>query len=137
MDDHPTYYGQVKVASALNFLLGLWVLAAPFTLGYSVYNLGPVGLSRAMYTDIIVGVLVAIIAAIRFLFAPRQDWLSWAIMLLGAYLVLSPFIWAYAYYGYAAGSDVFGGALIAWIAIWCALATRWSKPAPRSDWAEH
>lgn len=137
MEDHPTYYGQVKVASALNFLLGLWVLAAPFTLGYSVYNLGAVGLPRAMYNDIIVGVLVAIIAAIRFLFAPRQDWLAWACMLLGAYLVLCPFIWAYGYYGYAAGNDVFGGALIAWIAVWSALATRWSKPAPRSDWAEH
>jgi hypothetical protein len=136
LEPHPTYYGQVRIASALNFLLGLWVLAAPFTLGYSVYSLSPIGASRAIPNDIIVGLLVAVIAAIRFLFAQRQDWLSWINMLLGAYLVFAPFIWAYGYYGYAAGSDVFAGALIAWISIWSALATRWSKPAPREDWAE-
>lgn len=135
MDQHPTYYGQVRIASGLNFLLGLWVLAAPFIFRYDLWSMQFPTLNQARIIDMTIGGLVAVIAAIRFLFAYRQDWLSWINMLLGAALVFAPFVFVYGYYGYAAGNDVFGGALIAWISIWSALATRWSKPAPREDWA--
>ena len=137
MEAYPTHYTQVRIASALNFLLGLWVLIAPFVLGYNAFTLSAVGYSRALFNDVAVGAIVALIAAARFLFAYRHDWPSWISVILGIYLVLSPFIWVYGYYGYAAGSDVYSGALIAWIAFWSILATRWSKPAPPSDWAEH
>lgn len=48
----------------LNVILGIWLIVAPFVLGYST-------LTNAMYNDIIVGVLVAVIAFFTWFTATR------------------------------------------------------------------
>ena len=40
-----------------NFVLGLWLIIAPFTLGYA-------GVTTAVYEDVILGILIALFAAI-------------------------------------------------------------------------
>lgn len=48
----------------LNVILGIWLIVAPFVLGYST-------LTNAMWNDIIVGVLVAVIAFFSWLTVTR------------------------------------------------------------------
>ena len=48
--------GLIKGLSWLNAILGLWLIIAPFTLGYSK-------LASGMWNDVIIGILVAIFGA--------------------------------------------------------------------------
>ncbi len=50
---------QVRVASGLNVLLGLWMIASPWIFAYSL-------MTGALWSSVIVGVVVAILALIRF-----------------------------------------------------------------------
>lgn len=47
--------GQVQIASGLNVAAGIWLIVAPFVLGYS-------GTARALWNDIILGVIVLALA---------------------------------------------------------------------------
>lgn len=47
--------GTIKTLSWINAVLGLWLIIAPFLLGYSAVG-------AAMWNDIVVGVIVAVLA---------------------------------------------------------------------------
>jgi hypothetical protein len=44
--------------------------------------------------DVVVGIIVAVLAAIRAFGDQRAAWLSWINLLLGIWLVISAFIWS-------------------------------------------
>jgi SPW repeat len=69
--------------SWINTLLGIWVIISPFVLGFALF---PV----AMWNNVATGGAVAILALIRS-GAPRQTGLSWVNVLLGIWLIISPF----------------------------------------------
>ena len=79
---------QVKWASGLNIIAGLWVLVSPWVLHYATTN------PSLRTDDVVVGIIVAILAAIRAFGDPRAAWLSWINLLLGIWLFISAFIWS-------------------------------------------
>src|SRR5438105_2456688 len=73
--------------SRLSLLLGIWLLIAPFMLGY---NLGV-----ATWNDIILGILVAGVALLR-TFGNMQAGTSWLNVVFGIWLIIAPFALNYA-----------------------------------------
>ncbi len=79
---------QVKVASGISFLFGIWLIISPFVLGFSTLSM------VAMWDAVIVGIIVAILSAIRFFNPMSSPALSWIDALLGLWMIVSPFILA-------------------------------------------
>src|SRR6185369_3281936 len=73
--------------SGINILLGIWLILAPFVLGYA-------SLQVAMWNDIILGALVLAIAMIR-TFGTALGTASWVNVVLGIWLVIAPFVLNY------------------------------------------
>jgi hypothetical protein len=73
----------VMFASGLNVLAGIWLIIAPFVLGYS--NGDP------YWNDIVFGAIVAVLALARVSGAYRASWMSWLNMLIGAWIFISAF----------------------------------------------
>ena len=75
--------GTVRIASGLNVLAGIWLIIAPFVLGYRDGD--------PYWNDIVFGAIVAILALARVSGAYRASWLSWVNMLIGAWIFISAF----------------------------------------------
>jgi hypothetical protein len=114
----------IRTASGINILLGIWLIIAPFVLGYS-------NIERATWNAIIVGVLVLAMAAVRISDPARRPGLSWANMVLGIWLILSPFIMDYSRFAEPLWNDIICGVVIAGMAAWSAAATRDLYPTAR------
>jgi hypothetical protein len=109
--------GQVRVASGLNFLAGIRLIISPWIYG-SIYNAG------SAWNNIIVGIIIAVFAAIRF-FSPRSAVaLSWLNALLGIWMILSPWIYGYAANTARLWNSVIFGIIVVILAVWSASATR-------------
>jgi len=78
---------QITTASFVNFLAGIWLIAAPFVLSY--------GLQAARTNDIILGVVVGVLALIRVYTPVQTAALSVVNIILGIWLVASPFVLRY------------------------------------------
>jgi hypothetical protein len=74
---------RVTTIAGLNVLAGLWLIIAPFVLGYSDGD--------PIWNDVVFGAVVLVLAGARSLFFPRQVWLSWINALVGAWLFASLF----------------------------------------------
>ena len=79
---------EAKWASGINVLLGLWLIIAPWVLGYS-------GQDNAVWNQVVVGAAIALIALARI--AARESWapVSWVNIILGGWLIVAPFVLAY------------------------------------------
>ncbi len=108
----------VRWASGLNALAGIWVIIAPFVLGYSVVT----GVAKT--NDVVVGFVVLVLAAIRFFGAYIQAWLSWINALLGLWLIIAPFVLGYSPVQAAMVNDIIMGIIIAVLATWSAVSSR-------------
>lgn len=80
--------GIVQVFSGINVLVGLWLILAPWFLGY------PRALA-AMWNDTVVGIAVLLLAGIRAVAPTRFIGISRANMVLGVWLILAPFVLQY------------------------------------------
>ena len=80
-------YGSEVRSSWINILLGIWVLISPFVL--------TLALPRAIWNNVATGIVVGILAIIR-LNAPRQPGWSWINVILGIWLIISPFVLGFA-----------------------------------------
>ena len=89
--------------SRLSLLLGIWLLIAPFMLGY---NLGV-----ATWNDIILGILVAGVALLR-TFGNVQAGTSWLNVVFGIWLIIAPFALNYADHPAARWNDIILGILV-------------------------
>ena len=110
---------QVQLASGLNLLVGIWLIIS----AYVVYAQG------SMTTNnVICGIAIAVLAAIRAFGAYDQSWLSWVNAAIGVWVVVSP--WAVAGAAGPAGPTremfinncITGGVAIV-LGIWSALTT--------------
>ena len=116
MDTTTPRNARIFGASGINILCGLWLILAPFILAYS-------NLQMAMWNDIIIGILVALIAMIG---AFGSTWTSsaWVTGLLGVWLVIAPFVFNYGENPTPRWNDIIVGILVVIFA--------WSgAPAPR------
>lgn len=74
---------QVKVASGLNIVAGVWLAASPWLLGFSE-------LTTAMWTAVALGAVVAVLAAVRFSGgSPANSWIN---AIIGVAALVSPFV---------------------------------------------
>jgi hypothetical protein len=69
--------------SWLNILLGIWVIISPFVVQFAQ-------LPAAMWNNVIVGIVIAVLAIIR-TSTPRQAGWSWVNVILGIWMIISPF----------------------------------------------
>lgn len=69
--------------SGLNVLAGIWLIIAPWVLGYST--------SDPRWNDVVFGIIVGVLALIRVGGAYRAEVLSWINLLIGAWLVVAAF----------------------------------------------
>ncbi len=105
-DGTPGHRRTVAIASGSNLVLGLWLIVAPFALGYS--NLG-----RALWDDVVIGVAVAVFAGIRVTGGGyRMPSLSWMNAAIGAWLACAPWILNYSSKGSAAANDLTVGLIV-------------------------
>jgi hypothetical protein len=79
----PDWRDEVMTASGLNVLAGIWLIIAPFVLGYS--NGDP------YWNDIVFGAIVAVLGLVRVSGAYRASELSWINALIGVWIFISAF----------------------------------------------
>lgn len=106
---------QIVLASGANLILGLWLIAAPFVLTYA--SATPRG------NDIILGIAIGVIAAMRVFGAYRAAWLSWLNVLLGLWLLIAPFGLGYTHLSHPMWNDIIVGVLVIIFALWSSFAT--------------
>jgi ABC-type molybdate transport system permease subunit len=120
----PTRRDQSAGASSINILLGIWLIIAPWVLGYA-------HLTTAQTNDIIVGIIVAIVAAVRSFGSYNMRGWSWINILAGIWLIIAPFVLGYSNNTTPLWNDIILGIVIAVLA-WTAAATprRTDVPPP-------
>jgi len=98
-------------SSWANVLLGIWVIISPFVLG--------VHTPKGIWNNVVVGALVGILAVIRWSMH-QQGW-SWLNMILGIWLVISPFVL------FLSGAAMWNNAILGIIVAALALTNTYSK----------
>jgi hypothetical protein len=108
--------GAVKLASGLNFLIGVWLFVSPWV--YGAYT------NPDAWNSWIVGAVIAILAAIRFNNVRGLPIFSWVNVILGAWTFASPWI-----YGYIGNTGRFVNSLCVGVVVFILALTAWSaKP---------
>lgn len=115
---------QAKTASGINILAGIWLVIAPFLLGYSDFP-------EPTWNDILVGVAVIIIAGVKMSKPLSAAGISWVNVILGVWLILAPFVLQYEPRN-AMWNDIVLGCIIAIFGIWSAVAARGTTTTPRT-----
>ncbi len=104
-------YPQVQWASILNIIAGIWLIISPWVLSFNGYD------SRMTGNNVIFGIVVAVLAAIR-AYAPRGTvWLSWINVLVGIWLFISAFYFAGATMATPFWNNIILGVIVAILGI--------------------
>lgn len=69
----------------LTGILGILLILSPFVLGYR-------GDTPALWSSVILGVVVVVLSAIKGLFPDQTRWEYWAAVILGILAILAPFV---------------------------------------------
>jgi SPW repeat len=121
---------QVRSASGINVLLGCWLIASPWVFGYTVNGSG-------FWNSIAAGALVALLAASRFSSPRSSVGSSWWNLLLGLWIIASPWIYGYVVNGAAMWDCIAVGAAIAVLATWSGRTTAAESPGGTRTTATH
>ncbi len=106
---------QVMTASGLDVLAGIWILISPFVLRFMPH--------QATTNNVILGIVIGILAAIRFSGAYGQSWLSWINVILGIWVLITPWVLRFSHFRTATTNNVIMGIIVIILAGWSALAT--------------
>jgi hypothetical protein len=107
----------MKWASWTNFVLGVWLIFAPFTLLYAKVQ-------TAMYEDVLLGLVIGSLALSRAV-GPETEAMtqvSWYVATAGLWVLIAPFVLGYAGTTAAVFNDVSVGLVVAILAFWRGLA---------------
>lgn len=114
---------QARIASGSNVALGIWLIASPWVFGYS-------GRSPVL-NSVLVGVLIAMLAALRLASLHQSAGLSGINLLLGFWTIVSPWANGYAVNKAAVANNLMVGVFVTALAIWSMRATVTEvKPRP-------
>jgi hypothetical protein len=117
----------IKTTSGLDALAGLWLILAPFLLGYA-------DVAGAVWNSIIFGVAVVLLAGARTLGEGyRHAWPSWINVVIGLWLIIAPFVIGYAQVTAALWNDIIIGIVIAGLAAWGAMSTPREEDVRREE----
>ena len=115
---HPNrHFNQVRVASGLNFLAGLYILLSAWIGGVNAGN---------KLNGIIGGIVVVILAIARYSGRAGQ-WASWVIALIGIWFIISPWVYGSAGETWMWNSVVLGIIFVV-LGVWSALASDTGRP---------
>ncbi len=103
---------QIKWASGLNIIAGIWLVISPWIFAYAT--------GAGEWNSIIVGIIVAVLAAIRAFGAYDAAWMSWVNVVLGIWVVIAPFVFGYATFPGRMWNNIIVGIIIAALGIWSA-----------------
>ena len=122
----------MKTFSWVNFILGLWLIVAPFVLLYR-------GISAALWDNIIVGIIIAVLAGWRALGKEsiRITVTSWVVALLGVWTIIAPFALHYASNASAMWNGVIVGIVVAILATYRALDRSGMQPLQHQQQGAH
>jgi hypothetical protein len=111
----------VQWTSGVNVVAGLWLIIAPFVLGYDE-------IQAALWNDILVGIVVAALAVARLARPPMNPSLSWinAVLGYGAAVEAQALATEGAVGGAQAAmwNDIIVGVIVLVLGAWSALSTR-------------
>jgi hypothetical protein len=80
----------VKLSSELDLIAGLWLVISPFVLGFAATRF-------EFWSTVVSGAVVAVLSASRSLGdGYRYSWPSWVNLLVGAWLIIAPFVLGFA-----------------------------------------
>ncbi len=108
----------VRTTSGINILAGIWLILTPFLLGFS-------GALRT--SDIVFGVIIAVLALIRVSSPEDMPSLSWANMIFGLWILISPFFLGSLGVGIL-WNNIIVGIIVAALAAWSASSTAMQHP---------
>lgn len=100
---------------SLSLILGLWLFVSPWVLDFSAVEI-------AMWNAVIVGLVIAMMALMTLV--EFHDWEEWADMIVGAWLVISPWLLGFTdpegvvAAGTATWNTVIVGVLVLGLALW-------------------
>jgi hypothetical protein len=76
---------QVQTASGINVAAAVWMIISPFVLGFTA-------MYAVFVNNVILGIAIGILAAVRISIPEsRTGWLSMVNVILGLWLIISPF----------------------------------------------
>lgn len=107
---------RARYASSGNVLAGLWLIAAPFVLNFE-------GSDTAQWNHIIVGAAVLVLAGIRAFDPDEREGISWVNVILGLWMIVSPFVLGYANVDNAQTNSIVTGVIILALAAFSAYET--------------
>jgi hypothetical protein len=94
---------------AINLVLGIWLIVSPFALGYA----GP---TTPAWNAYVIGVIVAVLSAAALW--QFQKWEEWVSAVLGAWLLVSPWILGFSVGDVATWNQVGVGIVVGILAFW-------------------
>lgn len=100
------FMAEARIASGLNILFGACLIVSPWVFGYQATGLA------ATWNSVIVGTLIAILAAINCFSKHIYASPNWMSVILAPWITLSPLV-----YGYAANPGGFGDNLLLYLLI--------------------
>ena len=109
------HHGQASTASGLDLLAAIWLLISPFALAF-------ISGGWATTNNVVVGIIVGILAIYRLGSAPDSVWASWCNLVLGLWVIASPWILGFAGSHVPMTNNVITGICIAVLAFWSATA---------------
>ncbi len=106
---------QARIASGANAALGIWLIASPWVFDYS---------GRApVLNSVLVGALIAMLAALRLASLRESAGVSGINLLLGFWTIVSPYASGYFANKGAVGNNIMVGVLVMTLAVWSMRAT--------------
>ena len=105
---------------------GIWLVLAPFLLSYS-------DITGAVWNDILVGVVVAILAWIRVGRPLFNEGVGWTNLVLGVWLIVAPFVIGYGASTVALWKDVIVGVVVVVLAAMSAISSQGHHPGTGPD----
>jgi len=94
---------------SINLLLGVWLIVSPFALGYAAQT-------TPSWNAYAIGVVIAVLSAAALW--QSQKWEEWLSALLGAWLIISPWILGFSVGHVATWNQVIVGIVVGVLAFW-------------------
>ncbi len=106
---------QVRTASGVNVVLGIWLIASPWVFNFS---------GRApVLNSVLVGALIAMLGVVRLAALQESAGVSGINLLLGFWTIVSPWASGYVANKGAVANNIMVGVLVIAFAVWSARAT--------------
>ena len=119
---------QITTASGMDVLAAMWLFLSPFALRFYATATG-----AATANNVVLGIVIGILAAIRLISGnPSTVWLSWVNVVLGIWVLISPWCLRFSHSHAATTNNVIMGIAVILLASWSALVTRWDSTWPGS-----